>query len=136
MPPFDGTAALRRTQSSAACHKANPAPPSSKMLREGRRGSKIKRRHMQYLNLGKTGMKVSRLCLGMMSYGSKQWSPWVLEQSEAKPFIQRAFEAGINFFDTADVYSTGESERITGNLLKELGVKRENIIVATKVNGQ
>lgn len=91
---------------------------------------------MQYLKLGKTGMKVSRLCLGMMSYGSKQWRPWVLEQNEARPFIQRALEAGINFFDTADVYSTGESERITGNLLKELGVKRENVVVATKVNGQ
>lgn len=91
---------------------------------------------MQYINLGKTGMKVSRLCLGMMSYGSKQWRTWVLEQEEAKPFIKRALDAGINFFDTADVYSTGESERITGNLLKELGVKRENVIVATKVNGQ
>jgi 1-deoxyxylulose-5-phosphate synthase len=91
---------------------------------------------MQYVNLGKTGMKVSRLCLGMMSYGSKQWRSWVLEQDEAKPFVQRALEAGINFFDTADVYSTGESELITGNLLKELGVKRENVIVATKVNGQ
>src|SRR5690349_5222037 len=91
---------------------------------------------MQYLNLGKTGMKVSRLCLGMMSYGSKQWRPWVLEQEEAKPFVQHALDAGINFFDTADVYSTGESERITGGLLKELGVKRENMIVATKVNGQ
>ena len=91
---------------------------------------------MQYVNLGKTGIKVSRLCLGMMSYGSKQWRSWVLEQEEAKPFVQRALEAGINFFDTADVYSTGESERITGNLLKELGVKRENVIVATKVNGQ
>ena len=91
---------------------------------------------MQYVNLGKTGMKVSRLCLGMMSYGSKQWRSWVLGQEEAKPFVQRALEAGINFFDTADVYSTGESERITGNLLKELGVKRENVIVATKVNGQ
>ena len=91
---------------------------------------------MQYVNLGKTGMKVSRLCLGMMSYGSKQWRTWVLEQEEAKPFIKRALDAGINFFDTADVYSTGESERITGNLLKELGVKRENVIVATKVNGQ
>src|SRR5215208_5650210 len=91
---------------------------------------------MQYVNLGKTGMKVSRLCLGMMSYGSKQWRSWLLEQEEAKPFVQRALEAGINFFDTADVYSTGESERITGNLLKELGVTRENVIVATKVNGQ
>jgi 1-deoxyxylulose-5-phosphate synthase len=91
---------------------------------------------MQYLNLGKTGMKVSRLCLGMMSYGSKQWRNWVLEEEEAKPFFQRALEAGINFFDTADVYSTGESERITGNLLRTLGVKRENVVVATKVNGQ
>ncbi|HSB01287.1 MAG TPA: aldo/keto reductase [Anaerolineales bacterium] len=91
---------------------------------------------MEYVNLGKTGMKVSRLCLGMMSYGSKQWRAWVLEEQDAKPFIKRALEAGINFFDTADVYSTGESERITGKLLKELGVRRENVIVATKVNGQ
>ena len=91
---------------------------------------------MQYINLGKTGMKVSRLCLGMMSYGSKQWREWVLEEQEARPFLQRALEAGINFFDTADVYSQGESERVTGKLLKELGVRRENVIVATKVNGQ
>lgn len=91
---------------------------------------------MQYTNLGKTGMKVSRLCLGMMSYGSKQWREWVLNEEEAKPFVQRALEAGINFFDTADVYSTGESEKITGNVLKHFGVKRENVIVATKVNGQ
>ena len=91
---------------------------------------------MEYVNLGKTGMKVSRLCLGMMSYGSKKWRDWVLEEEEARPFIQRALEAGLNFFDTADVYSTGESERITGKLLRESGVKRENVIVATKVNGQ
>jgi 1-deoxyxylulose-5-phosphate synthase len=91
---------------------------------------------MEYVNLGKTGMKVSRLCLGMMSYGSKQWREWVLEEEESKPFIKRALEAGINFFDTADVYSTGESERITGKLLKEFGVKRESAIVATKVHGQ
>jgi aryl-alcohol dehydrogenase (NADP+) len=91
---------------------------------------------MQYVNLGKTGMKVSRLCLGMMSYGSKQWREWVLEEADAKPFVKRALDAGINFFDTADVYSTGESERITGKLLKDLGVRRENVIVATKVNGQ
>jgi len=91
---------------------------------------------MQYVNLGKTGLKVSRLCLGMMSYGSKKWREWVLEEQEAKPFVQRALDAGINFFDTADVYSTGESERITGKLLRELGVKRENVIVATKVHGQ
>jgi len=91
---------------------------------------------MQYTNLGKTGMKVSRLCLGMMSYGSKQWRNWVLEEEQAKPFVKRALDAGINFFDTADVYSLGESERVTGNLLKHFGVKRENVIVATKVNGQ
>lgn len=91
---------------------------------------------MQYVNLGRTGMKVSRLCLGMMSYGSKKWRNWVLEEDEARPFVQRALEAGINFFDTADVYSTGESERLTGKLLKEAGVRRENLIVATKVHGQ
>jgi len=91
---------------------------------------------MQYTNLGKTGMKVSRLCLGMMSYGSKKWRAWILEEDESKPFIKRALDAGINFFDTADVYSLGESERVTGNILKEFGVKRENIVVATKVNGQ
>jgi aryl-alcohol dehydrogenase (NADP+) len=91
---------------------------------------------MQYINLGKTGMKVSRVCLGMMSYGSKAWREWVLEEGDATPFVKRALEAGINFFDTADVYSTGESERITGKLLKESGVRREDVIVATKVNGQ
>jgi len=91
---------------------------------------------MQYINLGKTGMKVSRLCLGMMSYGSKKWRAWILEEEESKPFIKRALDAGINFFDTADVYSLGESERVTGKLLKEFGVKRENVVVATKVNGQ
>lgn len=91
---------------------------------------------MQYTNLGKTGMKVSRLCLGMMSYGSKKWRTWVLEEEETKPFIKRALDVGINFFDTADVYSLGESERVTGNILKELGVRREDIVVATKVNGQ
>ena len=88
---------------------------------------------MQYVNLGKTGLKVSRLCLGMMTYGSKKWRQWILEEEEAKLFVGRALEAGINFFDTADVYSLGESERVTGNLLKHFGVKRENVVVATKV---
>ncbi len=91
---------------------------------------------MEYTNLGKSGIKVSRLCLGMMSYGAKSWRDWVLTEEEAKPFVKRALDAGINFFDTADVYSLGESEKITGNLLKQFGVKRENVIVATKVNGQ
>ena len=86
---------------------------------------------MQYVNLGKTGLKVSRLCLGMMTYGSKKWREWVLEENEAKPFVKRALDAGINFFDTADVYSIGESERITGNLLKD--INRETVVIATKV---
>jgi aryl-alcohol dehydrogenase-like predicted oxidoreductase len=89
---------------------------------------------MQYVNLGNTGLKVSRLCLGMMTYGSKKWRKWTLDEKEAKPFVKRALDAGINFFDTADVYSLGESEQVTGNLLKD--VKRENIVVATKVHGQ
>ncbi len=88
---------------------------------------------MQYVNLGKTGMKVSRLCLGMMSYGSKQWREWMLDENEALPFVQRALEEGINFFDTADVYSLGESERILGNLLRNLTVRREDVVIATKV---
>lgn len=91
---------------------------------------------MQYINLGKTGIKVSRLCLGMMSYGSKKWREWVLEEADAKPFVKRALDAGINFFDTADVYSLGESERVTGKLLRDLGVNRQNLIIATKVHGQ
>ena len=91
---------------------------------------------MQYTNLGKTGMKVSRLCLGMMSYGSKSWRDWVLEEEQAKPFVRRALDAGINFFDTADIYSLGESEKVTGNLLKFFGVKRANVVVATKVYQQ
>ena len=91
---------------------------------------------MQYNNLGKTGLKVSRLCLGMMTYGSKTWREWVLDEEAAKPFVMKALDAGINFFDTADVYSLGESEKITGNLLRHFGVRRENVIVATKVHGQ
>ncbi len=88
---------------------------------------------MQDVNLGKTGLKVSRLCLGMMSYGDKNERPWFLEENEALPFVKRALDAGINFFDTADMYSSGESERITGNALRKLGVRRENVVIATKV---
>jgi aryl-alcohol dehydrogenase (NADP+) len=90
---------------------------------------------MNYVNLGNSGLKVSRLCLGMMTYGSKSWREWVLPEAEAKPFVQRALDAGINFFDTADVYSIGESEVITGTLLREAGVKRDSVVVATKVHG-
>jgi len=88
---------------------------------------------MQYVNVGKTGLKVSRLCLGMMTYGSKTWRKWVLNEEEAQPFIKRALDAGINFFDTADVYSLGESERVLGNSLKAFGVARATVVVATKV---
>jgi 1-deoxyxylulose-5-phosphate synthase len=88
---------------------------------------------MDYRNLGHTGVRVSPLCLGMMTYGSKKWREWVLEEDEAKPLVRRAVEAGINFFDTADVYSLGESEVITGNLLREFQPRREELVVATKV---
>ena len=88
---------------------------------------------MQYVNLGKTGMKVSRLCLGMMTYGSKKVRPWFLEEEEARPFVRRALDAGINFFDTADVYSLGASEEVLGNTLNAFGVQRETVVIATKV---
>ncbi len=87
---------------------------------------------MKYVPLGGTGMKVSRLCLGCMSYGSPSWRPWVLDEAAAAPFFRRAVEAGINFFDTADMYSFGESEVVTGRLLREYA-KRDEIVVATKV---
>ena len=88
---------------------------------------------MEYVNLGRSGMKVSRLCLGMMTYGSTQWRPWVLEEEASRPFIRRAWEAGINFFDTADIYSKGVSEEILGRTLRELAIPREQVVVATKV---
>jgi 1-deoxyxylulose-5-phosphate synthase len=88
---------------------------------------------VEYTKFGNTGMKVSRLCLGMMTYGSSKWREWVLDENEARPFVKRALDAGINFFDTADIYSTGASEEVLGNLLKALGVKRETAVVATKV---
>ncbi len=88
---------------------------------------------MEYVKLGKSGLKVSRLCLGMMTYGSPEWREWVLDEKQALPFVKRALEAGINFFDTADVYSNGASEEVLGNNLKACNVKRENVIIATKV---
>ncbi|NQU29329.1 MAG: aldo/keto reductase [Anaerolineae bacterium] len=88
---------------------------------------------MQYANLGKSGLKVSRLSLGMMTYGTSKWRPWVLDEDASRPFIKKALDAGINFFDTADIYSNGVSEELTGKFLRELGVKRESIVIATKV---
>ena len=77
---------------------------------------------MQYVNLGPTGLKVSRICLGMMTYGSTKWRPWVLEEEASHPFVRRAVEAGINFFDTANMYSNGVSEKITGKLMQYMYV--------------
>jgi aryl-alcohol dehydrogenase-like predicted oxidoreductase len=90
---------------------------------------------MQITSLGRTGLKVSRLCLGCMTYGSKRWRDWVLEEEQARPFFRRAWEAGINFFDTADVYSTGASEEILGRALRDLAIPREQVVIATKVHG-
>lgn len=87
---------------------------------------------MQYTRLGRTGLTVSRICLGCMSYGSPSWRPWVLDEAAARPFFRRAIEAGINFFDTADMYSAGVSEEVTGRALRELA-NRDEIVVATKV---
>ena len=88
---------------------------------------------MQTTSLGKTGLQVSRLCLGCMSYGSSKWRDWVLDDMAARPFFRQAIDAGINFFDTADMYSDGASEEVLGRALKELGVKREQVVIATKL---
>jgi aryl-alcohol dehydrogenase-like predicted oxidoreductase len=88
---------------------------------------------MEYVNLGSTGLKVSRICLGTMTYGSKKWREWVLEEAESRPFIQRALERGINFFDTADMYSVGASEEILGRALKDFAPSRDKVVIATKV---
>jgi aryl-alcohol dehydrogenase (NADP+) len=88
---------------------------------------------MEYVNLGSAGVKVSRICLGAMTYGSKRWREWVLEEEESRPFIRRALELGINFFDTADMYSLGVSEEILGRALKDFGPGRDRVVIATKV---
>jgi aryl-alcohol dehydrogenase (NADP+) len=87
---------------------------------------------MEYLRLGKSGLKVSRICLGTMTYGSTKWRDWVLEEDQSRPFIQRAIELGINFFDTADAYSLGVSEEILGRALKDFA-RREEVVIASKV---
>jgi 1-deoxyxylulose-5-phosphate synthase len=88
---------------------------------------------MEYVRLGSTGLKVSRICLGTMTYGSKKWREWVLEEEESRPFIRKALEAGINFFDTADMYSLGASEEVLGRALKDFGPSRDKVVLATKV---
>ncbi|HSV04395.1 MAG TPA: aldo/keto reductase [Phenylobacterium sp.] len=89
---------------------------------------------MEQVRLGETGLKVSRLCLGCMTYGSPKWRSWVLDEEQAKPFFKTAVEKGITFFDTANVYSIGASEEVTGKWLREFA-RREEIVLATKVNG-
>lgn len=88
---------------------------------------------MEYTNLGATGTKVSRLCLGCMTYGSKKWREWVLDEEQGRPFIKRALELGFNFFDTADMYSLGRSEEVLGRALKDFGPSRDKLVIATKV---
>ncbi|MDH3625553.1 MAG: aldo/keto reductase [Myxococcales bacterium] len=87
---------------------------------------------MRYTHLGRTGVSVSRICLGCMSYGTPKWRPWVHDADASAPFFKRAIEAGINFFDTADMYSLGVSEEVTGRWLREYGVLDE-IVIGTKV---
>jgi aryl-alcohol dehydrogenase-like predicted oxidoreductase len=91
---------------------------------------------MKYVHLGRTGLRVSRICLGMMSYGKHESREWALEEADAEPIVRRAVESGITFFDTADVYNGGQSEVITGRLLSKLFGMREEYVVATKVHGQ
>ncbi len=91
---------------------------------------------MDYVSLGRTGLRVSRICLGMMSYGRSDERPWALDEEAAEPIVRRAAESGVIFFDTADVYNGGQSEVVTGSLLKKLFLTREEYVVATKVHGR
>jgi aryl-alcohol dehydrogenase-like predicted oxidoreductase len=91
---------------------------------------------MEYVNLGGTGLRVSRVCLGMMSFGKHESREWALDEAAAEPIVRRAVEGGIIFFDTADVYNGGQSEIVTGRLLRKLFGMREEYVVATKVRGR
>ena len=87
---------------------------------------------MDYVRLGSTQLKVSRLCLGTMTYGTPKWRPWILDEEASRPFYKRALEHGINFFDTANMYSRGVSEEVLGRAMKDLA-KRDEVVIATKV---
>ena len=87
---------------------------------------------MDYINLGRSGLQVSRMCLGTMTYGTSKWRDWVLDEAQSRAFYERALEAGINFFDTADAYSMGVSEEVLGRAIKELA-PRDEVVIATKV---
>ncbi|MGZ5921800.1 MAG: aldo/keto reductase [Rhizomicrobium sp.] len=88
---------------------------------------------MDYVRLGSTGLEVSKICLGCMTYGAPSWRDWVLDETASRPFIKRALEAGINFFDTADMYSLGASEEVLGRAVKDFAQSRESVVLATKV---
>src|SRR5437868_8083253 len=88
---------------------------------------------MKYTQLGRSGLEVSRICLGCMTYGTPKWRPWVLDEVDSRPFFKKALDLGINFFDTADMYSMGVSEEVTGRALREMA-KMEEIVLATKVH--
>jgi 1-deoxyxylulose-5-phosphate synthase len=87
---------------------------------------------MDYVNLGRSGLKVSPICIGCMGFGSSAWREWVLDEDQARPILQRAFELGINFFDTADMYSIGASEEVLGRAVRDFS-SRDQAIIATKV---
>jgi len=88
---------------------------------------------MKYTTLGSSGLEVSRICLGCMTYGTPKWRPWVLDEVDSRPFFKKALDLGINFFDTADMYSMGASEEVTGRALREMA-NMEEIVLATKVH--
>jgi aryl-alcohol dehydrogenase (NADP+) len=86
---------------------------------------------MDYVSLGRSGLKVSRICLGVMTYGDPAWRPWILSEEQGRPFIQRALDRGINFFDTADMYSRGASEEVLGRAIRDFA-RRDDVVIATK----
>ena len=88
---------------------------------------------MRFTQLGRSGLEVSRICLGCMTYGTPKWRPWVLDEVDSRPFYKKALDLGINFFDTADMYSMGVSEEVTGRALREMA-NMEEIVLATKVH--
>lgn len=92
----------------------------------------IKENGVEYVQFGSTGLRVSRLALGCMTYGSPEWRPWVLDEAASRPFIQQALDHGINFFDTADMYSLGAGEEVLGRALRDYA-QREDVVIATKV---
>ncbi|MBS0281040.1 MAG: aldo/keto reductase, partial [Proteobacteria bacterium] len=88
---------------------------------------------MDYVRLGRTGLEVSKFCLGCMTYGAPSWRDWVLDEEASRPFLKRALEAGVNFFDTADMYSLGASEEILGRAIRDFADSRQSVVLATKV---